>query len=278
MMKTRPGLISVIIPARNEADSLKRLIPMTQESLSSYPYEIIVINDGSTDGTREVCRGNGTIVISHEKTLGKGAAMRTGVEHAHGEVIIFLDGDGAHDPRDILPLARAVLQGEADLVIGSRALPDSRVPNSPFIRRLSNNLASWVISVIISFMLPLATLFRCPVRWRRIADGTSGFRALKKDSWRRLALTSEGFEIETEMIYEAARQGLTIAETPISCNWNSDLSHLSVLRDGAKTLKLILTKLRGNIRENRANREIITNVKQKADVYLVRAKGWPRKP
>lgn len=236
-------LVSVIIPAKDAANSIGSLIPKVKESLSGYAHEVIVVDDGSIDETREIARRNGTIVISHDKNLGKGAAMRTGVENAGGDVIVFLDGDGAHQPQDISRVIAPILARKANLVIGSRALPESKVSTYPVRRRLSNDLASLVISVVLSFLLPLVTMFRHPVKWVRISDCTSGFRAITKEGWQKLDLTSQGFQIETEMLYEAAKNKLTIAEAPISCNWDSQLSRLSIVRDGWVTLKLLASKL-----------------------------------
>jgi len=83
---------------------------------------------------------------------------------------------------------------------------------------------------------------------KRITDCTSGFRAIKREAWQRLDSTSQGFQIETEMIYEAARNGLIIAEAPISCNWNSQFPRLSILQDDLRTLKLLSKKLLTNLR------------------------------
>jgi len=240
-------LVSVIISAKDEASSIGSLIHNIKESLSRTPHEIIVVDDGSRDGTGEIARNNGAIVVSHEKSLGKGTAMKIGVRNASGEVIVFIDGDGAHDPQDIPRVMTPILEGKADLVIGSRAIPGSDVPVSPLIRRLSNNLASLVISIIISFVLPLATLLKCSMKWIKITDCTSGFRAICKENWQKLFLISQGFQIETEIIYEAAKRNLAIAEAPISCNWNSSFSRLSILRDGLRTLKLLVRKLIGDI-------------------------------
>ena len=236
-------LVSVIIPARDEAKSIGSLIANIKESLFGYAHEIIVVDDGSRDATGEISRSNGTVVISHERNLGKGAAMRTGVDNASGKVIVFIDGDGAHEPQDLPGLITPILEGKAELVIGSRALPGSAISISPLTRRLSNNLASFVISSIVSFLLPLATLFRCPVKHIKITDCTSGFRAIRKEGWHKLDLMSQVFEIETEMIYEAASKRLAIAEVPISCNWNNESSRLSILRDGFSTLRLLSKKL-----------------------------------
>jgi glycosyltransferase involved in cell wall biosynthesis len=249
-------LVSVVIPARNEATFLRHLIPRIKECLSRYQYEIIVVDDGSTDGTGDVARANHIKVVCHEKSLGKGAAMKAGAKYASGRAIVFLDGDGAHDPQEVPKVADAILQGRADLVIGSRALPGHKVPVAPVIRRFSNNLASFFISVIISFFLPLVTMFRCPLRWTRITDCTSGFRAIRKESWQKLNLMSQGFQIETEMLYEAARNKLTIVEVPISCNWNSQISRLFIVRDGLKTLKLLAGKLLRDIGESAVTRTL----------------------
>jgi glycosyltransferase involved in cell wall biosynthesis len=226
---------------------------------------VVVIDDGSYDGTAEVAIGAGAVVISHEKNRGKGAAMKTAVENAETNIIIFLDGDGQHNPEDIPKLTEAILRNKVDLVIGSRCLPGSRVSGSPLTRRLSNKLASFVISAVVSFLLPLAILFnrliRLPrptqksqttrptkLKWIKITDCTSGFRAVRKESWQKLNFTSEGFQIETEMIYEAVRNGLTIKDVPISCNWSGEFSRLSILRDGLKTLKLLTGKLLSDAR------------------------------
>jgi len=235
-------LVSVIIPARNEAASLSSLVPKIKESLSSYPHEIIVVDDGSQDSTREIAQSNAAVVISHEKSLGKGAAMKTGAENAKGDILVFLDGDGAHNPRDIPIMIVPIVQGRADFVIGSRALPESKIPTSPLWRRLSNNLASFIISVTISFLLPRAAMFRWRAKWVKITDCTSGFRAIGKEGWQKLDLISQGFQIETEMIYEAVRNNLTLVEVPISCNWDSEASRLSIVRDGLETLKLLVGK------------------------------------
>lgn len=240
-------LLSVIIPARDEARSIGGLLRKIKESLRGYPHEIIVVDDGSRDGTGEISKGNGITVVSHKKNLGKGAAMKTGVQNASGDLIVFLDGDGAHDPQDIPRVIAPILERKADFVIGSRALPQSKTLVSPLTRRLSNNLASFAISVIISLLLPLATLFKCSMKWIRITDCTSGFRAISIEDWHNLPLISQGFQIEAEMIYEAVKGKLVIAEVPIGCNWNCEFSHLSILRDGLKTLRLLGGKLVGDI-------------------------------
>ncbi|MBI2830660.1 MAG: glycosyltransferase family 2 protein [Chloroflexi bacterium] len=272
-LKTRvssPSLfVSVIIPAKDEAHSIGALLSRVRETLSSTLHEIIVVDDGSTDKTREIARSKGaSLVVSHPKNLGKGAAMKTGVRRASGDIIVFLDADGAHDAEDIPAVIRPIQEGKADFVIGSRSLPGSRVASSPFHRRLTNNMASFTISTIVSVLLPLSRSFshitgrsrpaghphskRQPNRrWTKITDCTSGFRAISKEAWNRLELASEGFEIEAEMIYEAAKNNLAIIEAPIACHWDSNHSHLSVFGDGFVTLKLLVGKLANTAKGSR---------------------------
>ncbi len=241
------GKVSVIIPARDEANSIGDLIVRTKASLSAYDYEIILVNDGSKDDTKYIARNSGVMTLSHDRSWGKGAAMKSGASSATGDILVFLDGDGQHDPDDIPKLITPILQGEADLIIGSRDFRSSEVSGFYLPRRVANNLASFVTSIIISFFLPLATFFKCPMKWIRVTDAESGFKVISRGKWHRLNLVSQGFEIETEIIYEAAKNGLTIQSLPINCNWNCRISHLSILKDGLRTLKLLTGKLIGDI-------------------------------
>ena len=245
-------LVSVIIPAKDEASTINSIITKIKQRLSKYNFEIITVDDGSKDNTAEIARATESIVISHKHNLGKGAAMKTGVGKSKGNIIVFIDSDGAHDPKDIPGIITLIIQNKADFVIGSRALRGSNLSGSPLARRLSNNLASFIISVIISFFPAPTTRIAKQQggeyhlingRLKRITDCTSGFRAITRDAWQRLNLASDGFQIETEMLYEAARNKLIMAEVPISCNWDSRLSRLSIIQDGLRTLKLLLKKL-----------------------------------
>ncbi len=235
--------LSVIIPAKDEANSVGELIARVKSSLSGRNFEVVVVDDGSKDSTKEIAESSGAIAISHVKTLGKGAAMKSGALAATGDILVFLDGDGAHNPEDIPNVIAPVLQNRADLTIGSRDFRGSRTLGSYLPRRITNKLASFVTSIIISFFLPLAASFKCPMKWIRVEDAECGFKAISKEEWSKLNLVSQGFEIESEIIYEAAKNRLTIHNAPISCNWDSKVSRLSILRDGLKTLRLLFSKL-----------------------------------
>lgn len=235
--------VSIIIPARDEASAIGGIISQLKDTLSAVPYEIILVDDGSRDGTKNIGESYGVIVVAHPVSLGKGAAMKTGAERARGDIVVFMDGDGQHKASDLSRVINPILNNQADLVIGSRTIPESEVTIVPAARKWTNSLASFIISFIISFLLPLRTAFKTPFKWTKITDCTSGFRAVRKSKWQQLKLVSNGFEIETEMILEAARNRLVIKEAPISCTWDAHISHLYILRDGFKTLMLLLGKL-----------------------------------
>ena len=240
--------VSVIIPAKDEADSIGSIISRTKESLSAYEYEIIVVDDGSKDNTKDIARSSSVMTLSHDRSLGKGAAMKSGAGSATGDIFVFLDGDGAHYPEDIPNVIAPILQNKADLIIGSRNFQGSGASGFYLPRRVANKLASFITSIIISFFLPIVAFFKCPMKWIKVADAESGFKAISRGNWHRLSLISRGFEIETEMIYEAARNKLVIAEVPISCNWKGGKSSLSIFRDSWKTVKLLVRKLIGEVK------------------------------
>jgi hypothetical protein len=209
--------------------------------------------------------------------------MKTVAANSESDIIIFIDGDGQHNPDDIPKLLEPILNGKADYVIGSRYLDESKLSSNPFIRKAANSVASFIISFIISVLQPVARFVthqqlpikatKCqPVilepseghrgeedsrtkaqsslpkyrvlhgRFKWINDCTSGFTAMRKGNWQKLNLISDGFEIETEMIFEQAKNGFVIAETPISCKWGESASKLSITKDALRTLKLLLKK------------------------------------
>ena len=188
------------------------------------------------------------MTLSHDRSLGKGAAMKSGAGSATGDIFVFLDGDGAHYPEDIPSVIAPILQNKADLIIGSRNFHGLEASSFYWPRRIGNKLASFITSIIISFFLPIVTFFKCPMKWIKVADAESGFRAISRGNWHRLSLISRGFEIETEMIYEAARNKLAIAEVPISYNRECGTSSLSIFRDSWNTMKLLVRKLIGEVK------------------------------
>jgi len=232
-----------------------------------YIDEVIVIDDGSQDKTAEIALSAGAKVIKHDINRGKGAAMKTAVANTKADIIVFIDGDGQHDPNNIPKLLEPILQEDADFVIGSRYLNNSKLNRNPLtMRRITNVAASFIISFIISVIQPFILfvnkrhlprkiqqsktkstmtnyrILNSHFKW--VTDCTSGFTAMKLDNWNSLNLKSNGYQIETEMIFEQAINGFTIAETPISCIWNSKLSNLSIIKDGFSTFVLLVGKFK----------------------------------
>ena len=109
--------ISIILPAKNEADGLRKTLPALRTAVPD--AELIVVDDGSTDDTAKVAAEHGTRVLSAPYSMGNGAAIKRGARHANGEILVFMDADGQHDPACIPPLLARLAQGY-DMVVGAR--------------------------------------------------------------------------------------------------------------------------------------------------------------
>lgn len=133
--------VSVIIPAKNESQGLASTLQKLR-SLSGIG-EIIVVNDGSNDATPEIALENGAILISHPYSIGNGGAIKSGARAASGEILIFMDGDGQHDPEDIPRLIQHLEQGY-DMVIGARSHSSQANIGRIFVNSLYNRLASYM--------------------------------------------------------------------------------------------------------------------------------------
>lgn len=212
----------VIVPAYNEARSLKKVISGIQAVLPD--AEIIIVNDGSTDGTGEIAKSCDVKVIHHPKNLGKGAALMTGFKVAlenGASWIATLDADGQHDPRFLGGLLAPVISKKADLAIGSRM---SNLSNMPAHRILSNKISSMLVS------------------WRaggvRIEDSQCGFRVISSTLLREINLTYNGFQAESELLIRAGMQGFKIISKPISTIYKD--RNYSSIRNFHDTIEFIL--------------------------------------
>ncbi|MBI1974795.1 MAG: glycosyltransferase, partial [Parcubacteria group bacterium] len=194
-MRVNPA---IIIPTHNDGRTIETTVRKAKE-LSSF---IIVIDDGSTDGSGDLAKRAGAIVLKHGRNLGKGAALETGFRYAgstddpKSELIVTLDADGQHDPADI-PKLLAMAEEKRALVIGNRFTSSNVMPPR---RALGNRLASWIISLLIG---------------QTVSDTQSGFRAFPVEFIKNGPFRQRGYGIETEMIFRAKKLGMPIEEVPI---------------------------------------------------------------
>lgn len=185
--------VSVIIPSYNIEGTIREVVERCPEE-----YEVVVVEDGSKDSTREVAESTRAKVLVHDENMGKGQAMMTGVAGAGGDIIVFIDGDLQHLPEDIPRLVERITDGSYDLVIGSRRMENTK--GMPLLRKISNSVST----AFVRFFLGL-----------RINDTQSGFRAIRKESLGRMGLRAKRFDIETEMLARAVKLKLRIGEVPI---------------------------------------------------------------
>ena len=211
--------VSIVIPAKNEQAGLASFLPKLREV---YPdTEIIVVDDGSTDGTVAVCEDAGVKVVSHPYSKGNGAAVKTGARAASGDYIVFMDGDGQHDPADIQRLLDMISEGY-DLVVGAR----SGLSSQASIARWSangfyNRIASWMVN-------------------RKIDDLTSGFRCVNRKKFLSfLYLLPNGFSYPTTSTMAFFRAGYSVGFVPITVGPRLGTSHINVLRDGVRFFLII---------------------------------------
>ena len=210
--------ISIILPARNEAENLAKLLPELTQCIPG--AEIIVIDDGSTDDTAAIARAGGARVISHPYGMGNGAAIKTGARAAHGETLVFMDGDGQHDPEDIPRLLQPLEYGY-DMVVGARNSGSQASVGRLAANSLYNRLASWVTNHVV-------------------ADLTSGFRAVRAEKFRQfLYLLPNGFSYPTTVTMAFFRAGYAVDYVEIHARTRIGKSHIRPMRDGVRFLLII---------------------------------------
>lgn len=210
---------SVVIPAKDEALGLQRLLPKLCE-LASDAYEIIVVNDGSTDNTLEVLEKFPVKVVSHKYAKGNGAAIKAGAREAGGDVIVFMDADGQHDPIYIARLLEEMSKG-ADMAVGARDAGSQASVGRLVANGFYNKFASWMTGF-------------------EIKDLTSGFRAVNRERFMQfLYLLPNGFSYPTTSTMAFFRSGFTVVYIDIKAEDRIGTSHLNIWRDGIKFLLII---------------------------------------
>ena len=225
-----PHFLSIVIPALNEEDCIADVVERChsmRKALSrlNIDSETIVVDDGSQDRTGEIVTGlPGVRIVRHGETRGYGAALKTGFSHAQGDFLAFLDADGTYPPEEFPRLCEAAINGDADVVVGSRR--SGSTSEMPAIRRLGNLIWSILVTVLAG---------------RTCADPASGMRVVRRRALAKLYPLPDGLNFTPVMSTRALHEGLKMIELPISYRERTGSSKLSVVRDGLRFLKTILS-------------------------------------
>lgn len=210
--------ISVVLPAKNEAEGLRKTLPRLRACQPS--AEIIVVDDGSTDDTAAVAAQHEARVVQAPYSMGNGAAIKRGARAASGDILVFMDADGQHDPAHIDALLERLSAGY-DMVVGARDATGQASRGRGAANGFYNRLASWMTG-------------------HRIADLTSGFRAVRAEKFREfLHLLPNGFSYPTTCTMAFFRSAYSVAYLPIPVAQRIGRSHIRPMRDGIRFLLII---------------------------------------
>lgn len=213
--------VSIIIPAYNEAQAIGDVVT---KIIHLYPdFEVIVVNDGSTDDTAAVAKAAGALVYSHPQNIGNGAAIKSAIRFASGKILVFMDGDGQHRPEDIKDMLTYF--PDYDMVVGAR----SKNHQASWGRALANRIYNWLASYVAKFP---------------IQDLTSGFRAVKSEiAHNFLYLLPNTYSYPTTITLGVLRSGRSLKYVPIRTeNRKKGKSKIKVFRDGVRFF-LIIAKI-----------------------------------
>jgi glycosyltransferase involved in cell wall biosynthesis len=210
--------LSIVLPAKNEAPALDEVLPRLRAAQSA--AEIIVVDDGSTDDTQAICAKHGVKCLVSPYSMGNGAAIKCGARAANGDVLVFMDGDGQHDPADVARLVEKLGQGY-DMVVGARDWQSQAGVG----RGLANTSYNWLATRMTGHL---------------VADLTSGFRAVRAERFREfLHLLPNGFSYPTTSTMAFFRSAYPVAYIPIKAARRVGKSHIKPLRDGLRFLLII---------------------------------------
>lgn len=222
--RKKPPQISVIVPAFNEGDGIGNVIRQIRKVVSKLDknHEIIVIDDGSVDNTAENAARAGALVIQHPYNIGNGASIKTGIRRARGSILVTIDGDGQHDPKDIAKLVSRI--GPYDMVVGNRNRESDTSAHRDIANMVFNSLATYISG-------------------RKIEDLTSGFRAIKKNIARQFVyLLPNKFSYPSTITLSIVRAGYSLGyeSTRFSRRGGNSKSKIKPLQDGLRFLMIIL--------------------------------------
>jgi glycosyltransferase involved in cell wall biosynthesis len=214
--------VAALIPCYFEEKKIRDVARRTRAQLDT----VLVVDDGSTDGTESEARAAEVEVVRHGVNQGKGAAIKTGLrnltERTNIEYILILDGDGQHSPEEIPRFLEEANRSHASMLVGNRM---ANTKEMPFVRKMTNRFMSWQISRVCG---------------RTIPDSQCGFRMLQRDLAPALAaIETTKFDFETEMLVVASRKGCEIAAVPISTIYGDEVSKIHPVRDTIRFFRMM---------------------------------------
>jgi glycosyltransferase involved in cell wall biosynthesis len=212
--------ICAVIPAYDEAARIASVIEATR----AYLPTVFVVDDGSTDATREKALASGALVLGHARNRGKGAALRTGFREALArgyDAVVTLDGDGQHDPNEIPELLLRAGSSGAPIVVGARIRRRSAMP----LHRRANNA---IVSAVGTWLCG-----------QRVPDVQSGFRFLRRDVLSAVQTETIGYEMEAELLVRAGRMGFPIESAPVTAIYADERSHVEPWREIVRYTRLL---------------------------------------
>ena len=216
--------IVAVIPAYDEEKTIEELIQSTKKEVTN----VIVVDDGSHDKTAKIAKKSGVFVIKHNINKGYGAAIRTGFNYAkeiNADIIVLLDADTQHNPKEINSMIKPILERKGDLVIGSRFLNNVKIP-------LYRKFGIKFITILMNLLTGI-----------KITDAQSGFRAFSSKVLKEINLKENGMGISVETIFKVKEKKFKIVEVPTSCQYEKIIHKINPMLHGLDIILSILTYL-----------------------------------
>jgi glycosyltransferase involved in cell wall biosynthesis len=227
MMSNTISAVSIIIPAYNEERNIEEMLLRTHSTMekTGLPYEILVIDDGSTDRTRLLAERHKVTIVANGINRGKGHALKMGFQKACGEVIVTLDADCSHRPEEIPKLLKLLSNG-VDIVTGSRFTGKKETSAIKGLHLFGNKLFNLLIRVLTK---------------ESVTDSQTGFRVFKRKVIEETEIACDGYAIETELTVKTLKNGFIMKEEPITfARRKNGCSHVNPLIDGARIFRTII--------------------------------------